>query len=354
MKTFATIVLSGLVACQAFAGTAVKDLVRISGQGETVLQGIGLVMGLPKTGDSGKELAMARPLAKVLANNGDAAELKDLEKTNSVALVMVTCTIPAKGARIDDTADVTVSTMFSASSLKGGMLYLTALTGPNPGDDVYAMAAGKIELDDPNITTRAKVRQGAHLTRDITMKPVGDQFELLVDSEYAGLPTVTRIAQAINDEQKLGGAVVASVVDDRTIRIDVPEWERKNRSSFVSDVLMTKVDTSLLGLPALVIANPHSGVIVVTGDVEISPGMITHKDLVITTVTPAPVATKADPIVDRQRWANLTTTGRDSDKAKLSDLMAAFKQLDVPPAQQVEVLQMLHQSGRLHAKLVIE
>lgn len=354
MRTLAAVVMHCALAASAVAGTAIKDLVRIKGQGESVIQGLGLVMGLPKTGDSGKELALARPLARVLANNGDAAELKDLDKINSVALVMVTCTIPAAGARTDDTFDVTVSTMGSASSLKGGTLYITALTEPRPGGAVYAMASGKIELDDPTVSTRAKVRGGAHLIQDVQMQAMSDTFELVVDSAYAGIPTVTRLTQAINDEQKLGGAVVASVVDDRTIRIEVPEWERKNRSSFVSDVLMTKVDTSLLGLPAQVVANPHSGVIVVTGDVEISPGMITHKDLVITTVTPPPVATKADPIVERQRWASLTTTGRDSDKAKLSDLMAAFKQLDVSPAQQIEVLQLLHKSGRLHAKLIIE
>jgi len=36
-----------------------------------------------------------------------------------------------------------------------------------------------------------------------------------------------------------------------------------------------------LDLPAQVIVNQRSGVIVITGDVEISPGLVTHKDLVI-------------------------------------------------------------------------
>ena len=44
----------------------VQDFARLSGQGRSVIWGIGLVTGLNNTGDSGKELATARPLAIVL------------------------------------------------------------------------------------------------------------------------------------------------------------------------------------------------------------------------------------------------------------------------------------------------
>ena len=55
--------LIAFVAPLAHAGTAVRDLCRLEGQGTSVLQGLGLVVGLPGTGDSGDELTLARPLA---------------------------------------------------------------------------------------------------------------------------------------------------------------------------------------------------------------------------------------------------------------------------------------------------
>lgn len=333
--------------------TTVGDLTRIKGQGESILQGLGLVMGLPGTGDSGKELVVARPLAKVLENNGNAIEsLKELEKGKAAALVMVTCVVPASGVRADDKLDVTISVINSATSLKGGTLYVTPLTDPRPGGAVYAVAQGKIELEDAQAPTRGKVREGARIVRDILMEPVEDKFELILDTPYAGWAAAEAIASAARSTSPGDG--VAQVVDDRTVLVTIPVHERKQRATFIADVLKARVETWDLGLPAQVVCNPHTGVIVVTGDVEISPGMISHKDLVITSTVPAPVPTKFDPLVERSRFAELQTNARPAERSKLSDLMAAFKQLDIPPSQQIEVLQLLHKSGRLHAKLVVE
>jgi flagellar P-ring protein precursor FlgI len=110
----------------------------------------------------------------------------------------------------------------------------------------------------------------------------------------------------------------------------------------------------MLDLTAEVRCNPRSGAIVMTADIEISPGLISHKDLVITTTIPPPAPTPADPLIENTRWTKLDTTNRPKDRARLSDLLAAFKQLDIAPQHQIEVLQLLHKTGRLHAKLVIE
>ena len=67
---FSALVAGVAAFCAVAQGTTVKELVRIKGQGESVLQGYGLVTGLAGTGDSGKELAMSRPLSKVLEMPG--------------------------------------------------------------------------------------------------------------------------------------------------------------------------------------------------------------------------------------------------------------------------------------------
>ena len=355
IRLILTALSATLASATSLADTTVKEVTRIKGQGESILQGLGLVMGLPGTGDSGKEAATARPLAKVLANNYNGPEtLKELAAPKSVALVMVTCRTPGIAARIDDRIDVTVSTLGTASSLKGGTLYITALTEPRPGGRAYAIASGKVELEDPSSPTTAKVSGGAQIIRDLPAMAIESSFDLIIDPQTAGWSTAKLLASVINENAQPQGPAVAFAMDERTVHVEIPEHERPAKAAFLDRALSAPIPTSLLDLPATVICNARAGVIVVTGDVEISPGLISHKDLVITTTVPAPTPSVINPLVERNRYATLDTQNRPKERAKLSDLLAAFKQLDIPPAQQIEVLQLLHKTGRLHARLVMD
>lgn len=355
----ACLVLLGAGTLVAQAGT-VKDIARISTQGEYMLRGVGLVVGLPGTGDSGKDLAVARPLAQLLKNNGNGVAVpSELSNSKAVALVSVTCVIPERGGKTGDTFDVIVSVLNSAKSLKGGQLYLTALSGPYRTSQVYALAEGGVDMEGGTIETRGRVRGGARLIRDVMGPEVGDSFDLVIDAPYAGWGAASQIAIAINAKaqpQALSGNAlsVAVAIDERTIRVTVPPAERTDKAGFIADVLAADVNLLQLDLPAQVIFNQRTGAIVVTGDVEIAPVAITHKDLSITTTTPAPAPTPTNPQVRRERWAELQTGIKPSQRAKLSDLLAAFKQLDVPPQEQIGILQMLHKTGKLQAKLIID
>jgi flagellar P-ring protein precursor FlgI len=345
-----------LTFCSAAHATTVKELVRIKGQGESVLQGRGLVMGLSGTGDSGKEMVMARPLVEVLKNSGIAVgSPKELANSKSVALVSVSCVIPAAGARADDTLDVSVTVINSATSLKGGELFLSPLKGPLPSDPrVYAVAQGLIDLQDPTVPTIGKVRGGARIIDDILMPALGDTFDLIIDAPFSGWAASSQIAVAINAKAQPQGPRVATAVDERTIRVTVPEPDRIDRAGFLADVLSAEVNVQLLDIPAQVICNQRTGSIIVTGDVEISPVAITQKDLTITTTIPPPVASAQNPLVQRERWTQLTPGARPSDMAKLADLIKAFKQLDIPVQDQIGILQMLHKTGKLQAKLIMD
>jgi flagellar P-ring protein precursor FlgI len=337
--------------------TTVKELVRIKGQGESILRGYGLVVGLPGTGDSGKELAVSRPLAELLKQSGNQLGTpRELASAKSVALVSITCVIPAGGARADDTLDVQVSAVLSASSLRGGELYLSALLGPIPdaNQKIWAFAQGLIDLQDSTVLTNGKVRNGARIIEDILMPPVADTFELIIDTPYAGWAAASQIAISINAKAQPQGPKVATVIDERTIRVTVPEADRSDRAGFLADVLSADVNQQLLDIPAQVICNQRTGSIIVTGDVEISPVAITHKDLTITTTIPAPQPSVVNPIVTRDRWAPMASSAKPSEMAKLADLIRAFKQLDIPVQEQINILQMLHKTGKLNAKLVVD
>jgi flagellar P-ring protein precursor FlgI len=189
----------------------------------------------------------------------------------------------------------------------------------------------------------------------------GDSFTLILRPHFAGWGAATEVAAAITQTiygrkvEELGSLrPPATAIDDRTIRVEIPEAERKDRALFVASVLGTRVNAALLKLPAQVICNPRSGAIIVTGDVEISPTAITHKDLTITTTIPPPVPTPANPLLETTRWAEAGTDMTPTERAKLQDLLAAFKQLSIPVAEQIAILEMLHKGGQLQARLVLD
>jgi flagellar P-ring protein precursor FlgI len=346
---------------QSRAGTTVNEISRIQGQADLPLRGTALVVGLNRTGDSGKDLAMARALQQVYANNGNPVVIEDLKGATSVAIVTVTCRIPEGGGRSGDRFDVSVQASHGAKSLAGGTLYLCAMVGPYPGDPVFAIAEGELTIDDPKTPTKARVRGGARLIKDVQTGQVGESFTLILRPPYAGWASTSEVASTITQNlygktgKNLAGLPqVATVIDDRSIRIDIPATERANTAAFVGDVLSTPINVALLKLPAQVIYNEAAGRIVVTGDVEISPVAITQSDLTITTTVPPPTPTPDNPLVEVKTWAGLAPGAKESDKARLQDLLNAFNQLKVPVSQQIGILQMLEKTGKLHARVVIE
>ena len=360
-------VLLALVATpSASADVTVGELVRFTHEGDTVLQGLGLVVGLPGTGDSAKDLLIARPLAEVYRNMGNPiASMDELARGKSAALVAIEVRIPPGAAKSGDQFDVIVSVMHSATSLRGGRLLIAPVSGPLPGQGVYAFAAGGITLDDPAIPTTGRVRLGARMSRSLEMPSVGDTFELVVRPAFAGWASASHIASTINSEYFLRARArlrpVATAIDDRTLRIDIPDIEREDRTGFIAMLLNHPVNPTLLRLPPRVVVNQASGTIIMTADIEISPVGIIDSDLSITTATgaagvPAAGAPAAgQPVTETSRIAGVQKGNvRPSTAAKLQDLLAAFKQLDVPVKKQVHILQMLDRMGQLHAELIID
>ncbi len=126
------------------------------------------------------------------------------------------------------------------------------------------------------------------------------------------------MATAVNAKAQPQGPAVAIAIDERTVRVEIPDAEMTDRAAFLADVLSAEVNPSLLDLPAQVIVNTRSGSIIVTGDVTIAPVAFTTRDLSITTVRPAPTPTAQAPLVERSRWADLQTGARPSEQTRLT------------------------------------
>jgi len=339
---------------------SIQDMVRIRGQGSTPLRGIGIVVGLRGTGDSGQELALARPLAEVHRNNGNPLpDLAELAKAKSAALVWLSCEVPETGARTDDRFDVTVSVMHSASSLLGGELIIAPLSGPLPGQGVFAMAAGPVTVENTAVPTVGRIRGGARMIRDIPMPRIEDELTLVIDPQFRGWTTARTIAGEINGaavrlDDQTPAPPIARVIDDTTVAVAIPPEERGEPANFIARILSTRLSPSLVDLPAQVIINERTGAITCTADVEISPVAISYKDLVVTTTTPVPGMAPPPGTLQSRSWFPLQTAGRASERARLADLIHAFDQLDIPAADRINIITQIHASGRLHAKLIVQ
>ncbi len=340
---------------------SIQEFVRLQGQMPNTLRGIGIVTGLRGTGDDGKELVLARPLAEVYKNNGnEIRDLAELGKSKSAAIVTLSVTIPEGGGREGDQFDVFVQVSHSATSLVGGTLIISPLMGPTPGAPVLAMAAGPLVLEATDVPTTARIRGGATLIRDIRPPRVGSTFDLILRPHFRSYQMARTLAAEVNDLvanidlDSTAPMQIATAIDESTVRVVVPEAERGNMSGFLASVMGKRFSPSLVDLPAMVVVNERTGSIVVTGDVEIASVTVGSDALVITTTTPPPIPTPGDPLVSRQNWAEFGTTGTSGDRARIQDLLEAFKQLNVPARQQIQVLAQIHQAGRLYARFVRE
>ncbi|MCC5824503.1 MAG: flagellar basal body P-ring protein FlgI [Phycisphaerales bacterium] len=350
------ILLLSITAADALASRTLREVARLRGQGASTVQGLGLVVGLNNTGDSASELAVARPLAEVLRRMGNSVSIDELGNTRSVALVLITCEIPREGAMTDDRFDVTISVLNSAKSLQGGTLLMAPLT-PGPDTPVYAFARGELTVPDRATPTSARISRGAQMVRDVVTTPaIAGGFDLILDQNFSLGGASARIASEINQQYLLTAnrleAPIATAIDARTIRVKVPPTERNNPQAFYGDVMRTDITSALRELPAQVICDTRAGVIVMTGDVLVSPAIITHRDLTISTIIPPPPPDA--PRVERREFAAVGTSPDEADRSRLEDLIGAFDQLKVPPVEQIRILQMLHRAGKLHARLIVD
>lgn len=330
----------------------IADITRIGGQRSNILTGLGLVYGLKGTGDGGSFLPMIRPLAKTLSNLADPSSAADLGNVSNVAAVLLTATVPANGVRDGDKIDVYVTSLGAASSLRGGRLFVSPMGGPIPGGGIFALSQGPIALEDPSTPTVGVVKGGCVMEADLPARYVENgQFTLILEDPSASWTMASTIAKIINDAGDGDtGETLAVAIDPKNIVVTIPKSERERPDSFISRV--QRLPVPMLPTEARVTINDRTGTIIMTGDVEISPVVISHRGLTITTVAPPPVPTARSPIVTSSDVVALDTTNQGG--GKLQDLVNALDQLKVPTEDRISIVKELYRTGKLHAKLIIE
>jgi flagellar P-ring protein FlgI len=357
-----------LMMCRPASGlTRIRDIARPLGERTNKLTGHGIVVGLNGTGDGGDSLVALRPMMAMIEKMGNQAlNVEELKNAKNFAYVVVTAELGRNGVRNGDKIDVQVHSVLNAKSLEGGTLLLTFLRSNNFEDDrVLAIAQGPIRISDSQNLRTGVIKGGADIEPDFFHQYIDHDdrtgrsyFTLVLNDDIASFELAKTIAEVINDEtlppdseaKEVFAEPTAYVLDPRNIKVMIPEKQVETKAQFIARVL-----NLLFELPdpeACIVVNERTGTIAITGNVEIAPSIIHVNGLSIQVINPPAKPQPDRPVVTQTQWTQFDTTGAAA--AKLSELIKAMDQLNVPVQQKINAIYALERTGALRAKIVKE
>lgn len=360
LAAVASVLIASATDAAAQGGTTqLANICRLKGQEENVLRGIGLVVGLNGTGEA-NDLATMRAMSRALELMGnpvsttgrfDQEAQEALRRGKNAALVMVTATVPATGARSGDKLDCAVSAI-NGKSLVGGRLISAALQGPNTQDGaVYALCEGPLQVSDATQPMVGYVHNGCQMSRDVYTPYVSEDgwVTIVLDPHHADFKVSEIVSEQLGtyyaDTFVPAGKKIeyeqvreryVRPIDAQNIRIKVPERYTRDPVSFVAQLLEKEVYE--IEPEARVVCNTRTGSVVISGDVEIGDVVFTHRNLVIETGN-APGFQPISP--------------SESMRPKLDRLVEALANLRVPANDVIEIIRGIDRLGKLHAKLIV-
>jgi flagellar P-ring protein FlgI len=339
----------------ALARPRLENICTVAGQHEQKLIGMGLIVGLKGSGDGGKFLPMINALGSALAQlNNPASGPTDLKDASNVALVLIEATVPANGIRKGQRLDCFVNSIGAAKSLRGGRLMMSPIGGQRVDDDrVMGIASGAVLIEDAAIMTSGKVPQGVIVTEDVVNTFIeNNRFRLLLDTDHSSFQSASEVARVVNADISFeaNGRLLARAIGPGVVEVTLPEQYAHDPMQFIAQVLDVGIDNP--HTQARVVVNSKSGTVIVTGEVEISPVVISHKNL---SVTVGPVEEQAPAeAVPGVGFVSLMDQQARQSPQRLKALVDALNQLKVPTSDVIEIIKDLHRSGKLHAVLITE
>ena len=346
------------------AAVRLKDVAIIKDQRETQLIGYGLVVGLDGTGDGKNTQFTIRSVGNMMKRMGIEVPATSI-KVKNVAAVMVTATV-SPYVKSGGTFDVTVSSMGDASSLEGGTLLMTPLSGPD--EVLYAVAQGTISVGGSNRNFGGGplvqnkqlvglVSDGGILDRELPPSFSDSEKSLQITLRSPDFTTAYRLASAINitfmDR-------LATARDAGTIVVRVPSDYADNNDivRFVSEMELV---TFIPDEKAKVIINERTGTIVAGSNVSLSPVAIMHGTLSLrieeqsaqpaaqaaAPAQPAPAAPGTTEAPPRDRMVAF------NENTNVGEVARALNMLGATPRDIIAIFQALKSAGSLRAELII-
>ncbi len=363
---FLTIILTaflGLTTLFIFEAEAIrlKDISSISGVRDNQLTGYGLVVGLNGSGDTRDNFTNSS-LSNMLESMGISSDASEIRARN-VASVMVTANIPAT-AKAGSSIDVTVSSIGSATSIAGGVLLQTPLTGID--GKVYAIAQGPLLVGGfsaggaagggvrSNSTTVGTMSGGAVVEREVPFS-FNNQQELNINMHIHDFSTTQSTVDSLNSS--LGGNF-ARALDASTIKLQIPPAFQGNLVPLMASIENIDISPQTV---AKVVVDERTGTIVIGKDVRLARVAVAHGNLQVTIQENIAVAqpnaftqgtTVASPVTEvtaREEIRNLNLV----EGATLQELVDGLNSVGASPRDLISILKALKASGSLYAELEV-
>nr|WP_044039120.1 flagellar basal body P-ring protein FlgI [Octadecabacter arcticus] len=368
---FTVLLAMVIITANTASADRIKDLASLAGVRSNQLLGYGLVVGLSGTGDGDLGITL-QSLQSMVSRFGMVAEQDGLDGSNA-AVVIVTSELPAF-IKPGQTLDVTVSTLGAAESLRGGTLLMTPLLGVD--GETYALAQGNlvvgglgVSAEDGssltvNVPTVGRVPQGATVEKMVENPFITGEY-LVLNLHRADFSTAANVAEAIN---VVFGGDTAVPIDASSIRVRAPA-DPAQKVSFTS--LIEQVEVQPGEPPAQVIVNSRTGTIVIGGNVQVTPAVITHGSLTVriredTELTPQSETIITDNALINTPAAPLETPNSEisinepearaflfDPGVSLSDVVDSINAIGATPSDLVAILEALKVAGALRAQLII-
>lgn len=358
----------GLLALAALpaetSGTRLKDLVSIEGVRDNQLVGYGLVVGLNGTGDKSQTVFSPQSLTNLLARMGIQVNPTAILVKNTAA-VLVTADLPPfaqPGTRID----ISVAAIGDSTNLRGGVLILTTMKGPD--GQVYAAAQGSVvtggfvagrggSTQTVNHPTAGRIPNGAIVEK--LAPSVEPEGHIKLQLRLADFTTASRVSDAINKRFGNDGAGPARAENSALISVETPAIYKTNVVEFLKEIENLTVEADR---PAKIVINERTGTIVMGKDVRIAPVAILHGALTVeiqtnlitsqpellspgqTTVTP-----QTNVVAKEEKARNIIL----KQGASVEELVRALTAIGSTPRDIIAILQNLKTAGALEAELEV-
>ncbi|MDV7103238.1 flagellar basal body P-ring protein FlgI [Vibrio sp. TH_r3] len=357
------VIMVGIVMMTTSAYAArIKDIAEVAGVRSNQLVGYGLVTGLPGTGESTPFTDQS--FNAMLQNFGIQLPPGTKPKTKNVAAVIVTAELPAfskQGQKVD----VTVSSIGSAKSLRGGTLIQTFLKGLD--GEVYAIAQGNLVVSGfsaegadgskivGNNPTVGLISSGASVEREIP-SPFGRGDFITFNLVESDFTTAQRMVDTVNN---FLGPQMASAIDSTSVKVRAPR-DVSQRVAFLSAI--ENLEFTPADGAAKIIVNSRTGTIVVGQHVRLKAAAVTHGGMTVAIKENLNVSqpnafaggeTVVTPDTDIEVTEKQGKMFNFQPGLTLDDLVRAVNEVGAAPSDLMAILQALKQAGAIEGQLII-
>jgi len=359
MKAVITILLI-LLAFSSY-GQRIKDLADVAGVRSNQLVGYGLVVGLPGTGEQSPFTEQS--FKTMLSNFGITMPENLKPKIKNVAAVAVHAELTAF-AKPGQKIDVTVSSMGSADSLRGGTLLQTILMGLDGKS--YAVAQGSLVVSGlgaggldgskviVNTPTVGRIVNGATVEREVR-SPFSLGDHITFNLHQSDFTTAKRLSDTINN--LIAGS--ARAIDATSVEVTAPR-DIADRVSFLS--VLENIEFEPASPAAKIIVNSRTGTIVIGSEVKLLAAAITHGGITVTinesqSVSQPSAFAEGETVVTNESSVNVTQEDARMFVFKpgvtLDTLVRAINEVGAGPGDVMAILEALDQAGAIRGELIV-